>query len=183
MQLVLEMLLEPSRVERLAQQPFVYTSSSPSESLPVLPGLDDVLDRIFSQIFPPLTLQAQVIEDNEELCSYLAKNIGLEYFVLLTSWKAALQSLIDRKSSNAFSFLTIYNLEQAQGAFLKKLQWLETYGTSWTCSVPDLVRSYNVYHPSTSITEREMTKLLKMMSSISSFVSPPSVKLPNGPPI
>ncbi len=53
-QLILEYLLNPYRLERIAQQQYLYSQLEDSRDGLLFPNLFDYFDRIFSLIFPPL---------------------------------------------------------------------------------------------------------------------------------
>jgi hypothetical protein len=167
LQLLLSMLLDTHRLERIAQQSFLFDATVADD----LPGIDDLFDRVFAQILPSL--------EPNETCEFLAQQLSNEYFILLTVWKATLQSIIEKnKVSSSVSTLTLAGLQRGLLRMQQQSIQLEQFNVL-ICNFEQLFEKRVLAKPS----PQQLKVFLRMLQSLSTLTSPSPVNIPNGPPI
>ena len=168
-QIVLDMLLDASRVERLAQQPMLF----PPDATDV-PDVESVFAYVFERIFPPTNASAA--------CKFLGEQLGYEYVTMLATWKTALATVSNRQGSGAFSFLAGTGLRSVQLSFTEKLQTLAALVSGGTCSVEQLQALYEASHAE-RVSARQVQIIQKSFSMLATVNGPPKSSVPLGPPI
>lgn len=169
-QMVLDMLLETSRLERLAQQPMLF----PPDATDV-PDVESMFDYMFDRIFPPTNESAAA-------CAFLGEHLSYEYVTMLATWKTALATVSNRLGSSSFSFLAVTGLRSVQWSFNEKLQSLATLVSANACNVEQLQALCEASRVE-RVSVRQVQILLKSLSLLVTVNGPPKPSVPLGPPI